>query len=545
MYIAKTVYKDAVLPAPETAAGAASFVFGSKPHRSRPTATHSTIGNVILQPDQYPTLHVRALDFAIMPEAAYPVIAAGARYAYWLDSAREESPMSRVSYVGVVPHWAAVLRIENAREATNTTPWDALDTALASMPEPDDIAELPEGLRGGYVGYFGYEARAALHPGRIGYTPRHTAQTPDSLWMPAVRYLVYEHETHRAWLLGDKPWFEEIEPRLRELARDSWREIPGDNAHDGDKPLSQHVEHLHFEAPERESYCADIERAQWHIYEGNSYEVCLSAESTARVEHPLTPDQLFELYRTQRRHNPAPYAAYLRCGDFSVLSSSPERFLMVDIQGNAETKPIKGTCPRGANPQDDAAAAHWLQHDAKTRAENLMIVDLLRNDLSTVSDPASVQVPVLMGVESYATVHQLVSTVTARLKPEISAVHASAACFPGGSMTGAPKPSTMNIIEDLEARPRGVYSGALGFFSADGGANLSIVIRTLVAHDNGLITLAAGGAIVADSDPNAEYEEMLTKLRAALPPSMGRIVEKGVSKQSAAAIADRESPGIL
>ena len=526
------------------AAGAASFVFGSKPHCSRPTATHSTIGNVILQPDQYPTLHVRALDFAIMPEAAYPVIAAGARYAYWLDSAREESPMSRVSYVGVVPHWAAVLRIENACEATNPTPWDVLDTALASVPEPDNIAELPEGLRGGYVGYFGYEARAALHPGRIGYTPRHTAQTPDSLWMPAVRYLAYEHETRRAWLLGDEPWLEEIEPLLRELARDSWRETPGDNAHGGDKPLTQHVEHLRFEAPERESYCADIERAQWHIYEGNSYEVCLSAESTARVEHPLTPDQLFELYRTQRKHNPAPYAAYLRCGDFSVLSSSPERFLMVDTQGNAETKPIKGTCPRGANPQEDAAAAHWLQHDAKTRAENLMIVDLLRNDLSTVSDPASVQVPVLMGVESYATVHQLVSTVTARLKPEISAVHASAACFPGGSMTGAPKPSTMNIIENLEARPRGVYSGALGFFSADGGANLSIVIRTLVAHDNGLITLAAGGAIVADSDPNAEYEEMLTKLRAALPPSVGRIVEKGVSKQSVAA-TDRESPGIL
>ena len=525
------------------AAGAASFVFGSKPHCSRPTATHSTIGNVILQPDQYPTLHVRALDFEITPEAAYPVIAAGARYAYWLDSAREESPMSRVSYVGVVPHWAAVLRIENAREETNPTPWDTLDTALASVPKPDNIAELPEGLRGGYVGYFGYEARAALHPGRIGYAPRHTAQTPDSLWMPAVRYLTYEHETRRAWLLGDEPWLEEIEPLLRELAQDSWRETPGDNAHGGDKPLIQHMEHLRFESPERESYCADIERAQWHIYEGNSYEVCLSAESTARVEHPLTPDQLFELYRTQRRHNPAPYAAYLRCGDFSVLSSSPERFLMVDTHGNAETKPIKGTCPRGANPQEDAAAAHWLQHDAKTRAENLMIVDLLRNDLSTVSDPASVQVPVLMGVESYATVHQLVSTVTARLKPEMSAVHASAACFPGGSMTGAPKPSTMNIIEDLEARSRGVYSGALGFFSADGGANLSIVIRTLIAHDNGLITLAAGGAIVADSDPNAEYEEMLTKLRAALPPSVGRIVEKGVSKQSVAA-TDRENSGV-
>ncbi len=154
--------------------------------------------------------------------------------------------MSRVSYVGVVPHWAAVLRIENACEATNPTPWDALDTALASMPESDDIAELPEGLRGGYVGYFGYEARAALHPGRIGYTPRHTAQTPDSLWMPAVRYLAYEHEIRRAWLVGDEPWLEEIEPRLRELAReDSLRdEAQSNNAPSGDKPLIQHVEHL-------------------------------------------------------------------------------------------------------------------------------------------------------------------------------------------------------------------------------------------------------------------------------------------------------------
>ncbi|MDO4883404.1 MAG: anthranilate synthase component I family protein [Rothia sp. (in: high G+C Gram-positive bacteria)] len=498
-----------------------------------------------LQPDQYPPLHARALDVEITPQVAYPVIAEDARYAFWLDSAREESPMSRFSYVGVVPDWAPVLRIDNARAGAGLNPWDALDTALSTACVPVNASELPEGLRGGYVGYFGYEARAALHPGRTGYTPRYAARTPDSLWMPAVRYLAYEHKTRRVWLVGDEAWLGEIEPRLRAAAQEeAHREISGENEAADDHPAWP-LHQLSFEAPDSERYCADIMRAQRHIYEGNSYEVCLSAETAARAERPLTPNQLFDLYRAQRQHNPAPYAAYLRCGDFSVLSSSPERFLRVDTRGRAETKPIKGTISRGAHPQEDAAVAHWLQHDAKTRAENLMIVDLLRNDLSMVSDPASVRVPVLMGVESYATVHQLVSTVTAQLKPGVSAVQASTACFPGGSMTGAPKPSTMNIIEELEARPRGVYSGALGFFSADGSADLSIVIRTLVAHENGLVTLAAGGAIVADSDPRAEYEEMLTKLRAALPGSVGRIVEKsGASGQRPGTNIGYGTPGL-
>ena len=267
-----------------------------------------------------------------------------------------------------------------------------------------------------------------------------------------------------------------------------------------------------------------VRASQHEIYEGNSYEVCLTAQTVARIQNP-SPELFFELYRRQRAHNAAPYAAYLRCGDFSVLSSSPERFLSVDTHRNAQTKPIKGTVPRGATPEEDEAAAAWLRSDPKTRAENLMIVDLLRNDLSLVSEPHTVRVPVLMGVESYSTVHQLVSTVSSRLHEGVSAVATARACFPGGSMTGAPKPSTMQIIEGLEGRARGVYSGALGFVSADGSANLSIVIRTLVAHDEGTVTLAAGGAVVADSDPAAEYEEMLTKLRAALPPSVGRVVE--------------------
>lgn len=474
---------------------------------------------------------MRPLPFAVNCEEAYPLLSGGAEYSFWLDSAREESPMSVASYVGVVPAQLSPLRVDSARAAAESggeDPFAQLEAALACAPRvhPDTAAAtgLPAGLRGGYVGYFGYEARAAMgmehgHP-VPGYLSAHEAPTPDSLWLPAVRYLVHEHArpgvAARSWLVGDESWCGAAE-RLLSAAGERASENTPVNAPELTEPLL-------FPAPAAEAYMDSVRASQHEIYEGNSYEVCLTAQTSARIQNP-SPELFFELYRRQRAHNSAPYAAYLRCGDFSVLSSSPERFLSVDTHRNAQTKPIKGTVPRGATPEEDAAAAAWLRTDEKTRAENLMIVDLLRNDLSTVSDPASVRVPVLMGVESYSTVHQLVSTVSSRLREGVSAVAAARACFPGGSMTGAPKPSTMQIIEGLEGRARGVYSGALGFVSADGSANLSIVIRTLVAHDDGTVTLAAGGAIVADSDPTAEYEEMLTKLRAALPPSVGRVVE--------------------
>ena len=484
-------------------------------------------------------LVVRPLSFAVNCEDAYPLLTCGAKYSFWLDSAREESPMSVASYVGVVPAQLSPLRVDSARAAAESgaeDPFAQLEAALARAPRvhPDTAAAtgLPAGLRGGYVGYFGYEARAAMglehgHP-VPGYLPAHEAPTPDSLWLPAVRYLVHEHArpgaAARSWLVGDEPWCEAAEQLLRAAGECASENTPGNATVNTPGNTPELTEPLLFPAPAAEAYMDAVRASQHEIYEGNSYEVCLTAQTNARIQNP-SPELFFELYRRQRAHNAAPYAAYLRCGDFSVLSSSPERFLSVDEQRNAQTKPIKGTIARGATPEEDAAAAAWLRTDEKTRAENLMIVDLLRNDLSLVSEPHTVRVPVLMGVESYSTVHQLVSTVSSRLREGISAVAAARACFPGGSMTGAPKPSTMQIIEGLEGRARGVYSGALGFVSADGSANLSIVIRTLVAHDEGTVTLAAGGAIVADSAPTAEYEEMLTKLRAALPPSVGRVVE--------------------
>ena len=510
------------------------FSTPNAPASASPNALPSTLQSIPWDA-QTRELIVRPLPFAVNCEEAYPLLSGGAEYSFWLDSAREESPMSVASYVGVVPAQLSPLRVDSARAAAESGGEDLfaqLEAALASAPRvhPDAVVAtgLPAGLRGGYVGYFGYEARAAMgmehgHP-VPGYLPAHEAPTPDSLWLPAVRYLVHEHArpgvAARSWLVGDEPWCEAAE-RLLSAALNAAGECASENTPVNAPELT---ELLLFPAPAAEAYMDAVRASQHEIYEGNSYEVCLTAQTNARIPNP-SPELFFELYRRQRAHNSAPYAAYLRCGDFSVLSSSPERFLSVDTHRNAQTKPIKGTVPRGATPEEDAAAAAWLRTDEKTRAENLMIVDLLRNDLSTVSDPASVRVPVLMGVESYSTVHQLVSTVSSRLREGVSAVAAARACFPGGSMTGAPKPSTMQIIERLEGRARGVYSGALGFVSADGSANLSIVIRTLVAHDDGAVTLAAGGAIVADSDPTAEYEEMLTKLRAALPPSVGRVVE--------------------
>lgn len=499
----------------------------------RPEESWLTLHKALCYPNPTPTInsvketpaiYARELDFKLAARDAYPVIAAGADYSYWLDSARGASSMSNFSYMGVVPDWAPVIRIERAGTG-RAHPWRVLERALQSAPVPvhADAAGLPEGLRGGYVGFFGYEARTALEPHTPGFRAVHAANTPDALWLPAVRYVVFEHATGRTWLVGDEPWLDHIEPALRTAAEGPPRRgslAPGARQGTEKAPVRSA---LSFTAPPRDEYLDKVRACLREIYEGNSYEVCLSAQTSARTRGGTGVAEHLSWYAALREHNPAPYAAYLRCKDFSVLSSSPERFLLVDGNGAAETKPIKGTVPRGATPGQDDAAARWLAADPKTRAENLMIVDLLRNDLSRVSHPGSVAVPALAAVESYATVHQLVSTVSSRLLPGVSAVAAAAACFPGGSMTGAPKPRTMSIIEALEGRARGVYSGALGFFSADGPAHLSIVIRTLIAHDDGLVTLAAGGAVVADSTPEAEYEEMLTKLAAALPPSVGTL----------------------
>jgi para-aminobenzoate synthetase len=253
------------------------------------------------------------------------------------------------------------------------------------------------------------------------------------------------------------------------------------------------------------TYLADIERCFHEINEGESYEICLTNQlHTDPIEKPL------DLYRVLRRTNPAPYAAYLRCGEFSILSSSPEQFLQVDRSGWVTTKPIKGTVARHPNAGIDEDARQALGRNEKDSSENLMIVDVLRNDLGRVCEVGSIHVPKLMAVESYETVHHLVSTVRGLLKPDKTVVDCVRAAFPGGSMTGAPKIRTMDIIDRLETEARGVYSGSIGFIGLGGGADLSVVIRTAICTPE-TTAIGIGGAIVALSDAQAEFQELVLK----------------------------------
>jgi para-aminobenzoate synthetase component 1 len=254
----------------------------------------------------------------------------------------------------------------------------------------------------------------------------------------------------------------------------------------------------------REGYEAAVARSLQYIAAGDCYQVNLSRRFSAGFS-----GDPWSLFRRLQESSPAPFSAYLDCGDHQVLSSSPELFLRIH-DGQVETRPIKGTRPRAADPEDDRALAEELLSSPKDRAELLMIVDLERNDLGRVCRYGSVYVPGLYRLESYANVHHLLATVRGQLRDGIGALECLRACFPGGSITGAPKIRAMEIIDELEPVTRGVYTGAIGWVDGRGNAEWNIAIRTMVVKD-GRVYLHAGGGIVADSDPTAEYEETLAK----------------------------------
>ena len=257
----------------------------------------------------------------------------------------------------------------------------------------------------------------------------------------------------------------------------------------------------------RAGYIEAVARVREYVHAGDIFQTNLSQ----RFEAPLT-ESPWSLYRRLRRLNAAPFAALMELPEAAILSASPERFLRVDGQGHVQTRPIKGTSPRGIGPEHDAALGQALTESAKDRAENLMIVDLMRNDLSRVCLPGTVRVPELFALERYATVHHLVSTVVGDLEPGRTPLDLLRAAFPGGSITGAPKVRAMEIIAELEPSRRSVYCGSLGYWSISGELDTSIAIRTVIVR-GGRIYFNAGGGIVADSNPEQEYRETLDKAR--------------------------------
>jgi aminodeoxychorismate synthase component I len=424
------------------------------------------------------------LDLAVDAEAVFDALYRSCPYAFWLDG--------RFSIMGAATRVAEAWpgRVEVDGEVVDTAFFDWLDRELAVEVKVPDV---PFGFTLGWVGYLGYELKA-----ECGGARAYSAGDPDAVLMYVDRAIVFDHADSSVYLVAvDEDWIIETSALLAALP-----DLPPASPPAG----SSSVVARH----DRAGYLAMIARCQDAIRQGESYEVCLTNTVTAAVD--LDP---WQAYRYLRTLSPAPYAAYLQLGDMAVLSSSPERLLRIEPDGTVESKPIKGTRPRGATPAADRRLRQDLATNEKDRAENLMIVDLVRNDLGRCAVVGSVHVPAIFAVETYATVHQLVSTVRARLRPDVSPVRCVQASFPAGSMTGAPKIRTMEIIDELEQGPRGVYSGALGYFSLSGDVDLSVVIRTLVVRP-GSASFGVGGAIIDPSDPEAEFAETVVKAGAML-----------------------------
>lgn len=394
-------------------------------------------------------------------------------------------------------------------------PW--LDSVWG-RPRGQAPADYPCGFALGWLGFLGYglkrETGGSNHPGAPGTNPD---AVPDAALIYAGRAVVLDHHQQCVYVLalaGNSPdggessvdsWTALVRRAVEAAAVSAPAVLPDLPDRSPSLPVPQFAVR-----DSRDSYLAKVRSAQEEISNGNSYEVCLTTSLTGHLPGPPGPEAVLALYRRLRLRSPAPFASLLRFGGYSLAGTSPERFLSFDAAGRMRAEPIKGTRPRGATAAEDRELETDLVSSVKDRAENIMIVDLLRNDLSRFAVPGSVTVPRLCAVETYATVHQLVSTVDADLLPGASRAEALAVSFPPGSMTGAPKISTMAILDRLEGAPRGAYSGVVGWFSLTGAADLSVVIRTLEIR-NGALSLGVGGAVTADSDPESEWEEVQAK----------------------------------
>jgi len=411
-------------------------------------------------------LHVESLRGWVSPTNAFIALFAETENAFWLD--REHSTEQRYSVIGT-------------GEEIAFNGFDSLRDGL----EPHEDANLPFEFRPGLVGWLDFELS---HP----------------RFMRVESAMVFDHENRHLYLIARsesetkfRRWLDAALLRIGLIGGESLKYL-----HQVREPQITSVTPRHSDS----QYLDLISKAQAHIAQGDVYQLCLTNQySIEGFADPLAT------FIQLRETNPAPYAGFFKFGDAVLVSSSPEQFILVTAAGEVSSKPIKGTRPRGADADTDRLIIAELQANIKERAENLMIVDLMRNDLTKVCDSDSVSVPKLFDVETYATVHQLVSTVSGKLRVEEDAVSVLETAFPGGSMTGAPKIRAIEIISKLEAGKRGVYSGVAGFLGDNGSAEFGMVIRSLL-FENGQISLGVGGGITIDSEPVAELAE--TKLKA-------------------------------
>jgi para-aminobenzoate synthetase component 1 len=425
---------------------------------------------------------------------------AGRDFSLWLDSADRAHPQARHSFVAFDPAETVIARdgfvIVKNRDGTRTIegdPFAILRERLAAWPKTEAHPDLP--FQGGAAGFFGYDLARGIE--KLPVRATRQGDTPDMAVGIYDQIVAFNHEKNEALYIVHA----ESETEAR-------------NRFDQFRALSARSEKIAPTLPavvwkpetSRADYERKIRKVIDYIYAGDIFQANLSQQFTADLPPGF---DFFAHYLCLRAVNPAPFAAFMRAGPVTISSASPERFLMLRDR-HVETRPIKGTRRRADDPVRDAALRAELRTSAKDRAENVMIVDLLRNDLSKVCEDESVAVPSLCALESFAGLHHLVSTVTGTLRADKDALDLLRACFPGGSITGAPKIRAMEIIEELEETRRGPYCGSVGYIGFDGAMDSSIAIRTLV-YEDGIVRLNVGGGIVADSDPAAEYDETMVK----------------------------------
>jgi para-aminobenzoate synthetase component 1 len=460
---------------------------------------------------------------------------AGLPYRLFLDSAAPGVRLGRYSFLTADPiavvrsKGARTERLDGAASGWRGLPGDVL-AEVGALLQPHRHAEV-DGLppfQGGAAGYLAYDWGRVLE--RLPASRYDDLALPDAVLGIYDWVIAWDHQASRAWLISTGMPALDKDARARRSAERAASVLERLRA-PAAPPRARSAGHASggvTTAPSypvtggwwdrrldvrssftRPAYLEAVARVREYILAGDIFQANLSQ----RFEVSLAEDP-WDLYRRMRTRNPAPFAAFFETPQASIVSASPERFLRVDQSGKVETRPIKGTMPRGFGPEHDGALGQALSESAKDRAENLMIVDLMRNDLSRVCSPGTVRVPELFALEHYTTVHHLVSTVVGELAPGRDALDLLRAAFPGGSITGAPKVRAMEIIAELEPSQRSVYCGSLGYYSVTGALDTSIAIRTVIAPaDRQRVYFSAGGGIVADSDPAQEYRETLHKAR--------------------------------
>lgn len=449
------------------------------------------------------------------PVSAYLKIAGGAESgnSFLLESVEGGERLARFSFMGTAPY--KVLRTGPGQPDGARDPLQLIEEELARF-EPAHVDGLPRFV-GGAVGYLSYETAHYFEP-RVPVPPKDPHGLPEAVFLFTDSLLVFDHFKHQIQIVAtarvegspDEAYAEALE-RIEGLAERLMQPLPsqaqrGGAASAGGAAGAEYVEYANKTPLE---YHAMVDRAKEYVVAGDIIQTVPSQRLEAPVGAPA-----FDLYRSLRAVNPSPYMYFLQLGDFAVVGASPEMLVRAE-DGLVETHPIAGTRRRGRDEAEDRALEAELLADEKERAEHVMLLDLGRNDIGRVSEPGSVSVTEMLEVERYSHVMHLVSHVTGRLRRGMSCFDALRACFPAGTVSGAPKIRAMEIIAELEGERRGVYAGAVGYFSYSGNMDTAIAIRTMVVKD-GVASIQAGGGVVYDSDPESERQESLHKMNALL-----------------------------